>query len=36
VGGPAFSVAIGDFNSSGRLGIAVATGANVMILVQHP
>ncbi len=30
------SVAVGDFNSSGRLGIAVATGSNVIVLVQQP
>jgi hypothetical protein len=36
VGGAPNSIAVGDFNSSGRLGIAVATGANVIILVQQP
>jgi len=30
------SVAVGDFNGSGRLGIAVATGSNVVVLVQQP
>jgi|SRR5580700_1317900 hypothetical protein len=30
------SVAVGDFNSSGRLGIAVATESNVIVLVQQP
>jgi hypothetical protein len=30
------SVAVGDFNSSGRLGIAIATGSNVIVLVQQP
>jgi uncharacterized protein (DUF2141 family) len=36
VGGAPNSVAVGDFNSSGRLGIAVAVGANVVVLVQQP
>jgi hypothetical protein len=36
VGGAPNSVAVGDFNNSGRLGIAVATGANVVVLVQQP
>jgi len=30
------SVAVGDFNGSGRLGIAVATESNVIVLVQQP
>jgi FG-GAP-like repeat/Putative Ig domain len=36
VGGTPNSVAVGDFNSGGRLGIAVATGSNVIVLVQQP
>lgn len=35
LGAVPFSLAVGDFNSSGRLGIAVATG-EVMVLVQQP
>ncbi len=30
------SIALGDFNSSGRLGVAVATASGVVILVQQP
>lgn len=33
---PPNSIALGDFNSSGRLGVAVATGSNVQVLVQQP
>jgi FG-GAP-like repeat/Putative Ig domain len=36
VGGAMYSIAVGDFNSSGRLGIAIATGSNVTVLVQAP
>jgi hypothetical protein len=36
VGGAPNSIAVGDFNSSGRLGMAIATGANVVVLVQQP
>lgn len=31
-----FSVAVGDFNSSGRLGLAITSGDQVVILVQQP
>jgi len=30
------SLAVGDFNSSGRLGIAVTAGSSVIVLVQQP
>jgi hypothetical protein len=30
------AVAVCDFNSSGRLGVAVATESNVMVLIQQP
>jgi hypothetical protein len=33
---PPVSVAIADFNSSGRLGAAVALGSGVVVLVQQP
>jgi FG-GAP-like repeat/Putative Ig domain len=36
VGGAPNSVAVGDFNSSGRLGIAVGIGSGVVVLVQQP
>ncbi|MGA9423978.1 MAG: VCBS repeat-containing protein, partial [Terracidiphilus sp.] len=31
-----FSIAVGDFNSSGRLGIAINSGDYVIVLVQQP
>jgi len=31
-----FSIAVGDFNSSGRLGIAVTSGDDLSVLVQQP
>jgi hypothetical protein len=33
---PPTSIAVGDFNGSGRLGLAVTMGVNVAILVQQP
>jgi hypothetical protein len=36
LGAVPMSVALGDFNNSGRLGIAVATESNVIVLVQQP
>jgi len=31
-----FSMAVGDFNSSGRLGLAITSGDQVFVLVQQP
>jgi len=31
-----FSMAVGDFNSSGRLGLAITSGDQIVVLVQQP
>jgi FG-GAP-like repeat/Putative Ig domain len=36
LGSVPFSIAAGDFNSSGRLGLAVTSGDEVIVLVQQP
>lgn len=36
LGSVPFSTAVGDFNSSGRLGIAVTSGDELIVLVQQP